>query len=89
MKGDMSDETVPKRQYTEEFGLEAVRLVDSVGGHEAARRLGVPIATLSNWSRRSRKASGKEMTEPAPAGHARRSPTDLEAENSRASHGTG
>jgi hypothetical protein len=47
MKVDMSDETVPKRQYTEEFRLEAVRLVDSVGGHEAARRLGIPIATLS------------------------------------------
>jgi transposase-like protein len=48
----MSKETVPKRQYIEEFRLEAVRLADSVGGHEAARRLGIPIATLSNWHRR-------------------------------------
>lgn len=79
----MSKETVPKRQYTEEFRLEAVRLADSVGGHEAARRLGIPIATLSNWHRRRRKAPGEETTKSAPGGHARRSPTDLEAENSR------
>jgi transposase len=83
MEVNMGEETVPRRQYTEEFRLEAVRLADSVGGHEAARRLGIPIATLSNWSRRRRKASGKEMTESAPDGHARRSPADLEAENSR------
>ena len=79
----MSEESVRKRQYTEEFKLEAVRLADSVGGHEAARRLGIPIATLSNWSRRRRKAFGKELMESAPSGPARRSPTDLEAENSR------
>lgn len=79
----MSEETVPKRQYTEEFKLEAVRLADSVGRHEAARRLGIPIATLSNWSRRRHKAPGKELMESAPSGPARRSPTDLEAENSR------
>ena len=79
----MSEETVPKRRYTEEFKVEAVRLADSVGGHEAARRLGIPIATLSNWSRRRRKAPGKESIESAPSGPVRRSPTDLEAENSR------
>ena len=83
MEVEMSEETVPKRQYTEEFKVEAVRLADSVGGHEAARRLGVPIATLSNWSRRRRKAPGKESIESAPSGPVRRSPTDLEAENSR------
>lgn len=79
----MSEKTVPKRQYTEEFKLEAVRLADSVGGHEAARRLGIPIATLGNWYRRRRKALGKESMESAPSARARRSPTDLEAENSR------
>ena len=62
----MSEESVPKRQYIEEFKLEAVRLADSVGSHEAARWLGIPIATLSNWSRRRRKAPGKETTESAP-----------------------
>ena len=81
MEGDMSEGTVPKRQYTEEFRLEAVRLADAVGGHEAASRLGIPIATPSNWRRR--KAPGAETTEPASDRHARQSPTDLEAENSR------
>lgn len=56
----MSEETVPKRQYTEEFRTEAVLPAESVGGHEAARRLGIPSATLSNWCRRQRKAPGKE-----------------------------
>jgi hypothetical protein len=35
---------LPKRQYTQEFKAQAVRLAVSVGGHEAARRLGVPMA---------------------------------------------
>ncbi len=42
----MSEKSVPKRQYTDEFKIEAVRLAESVGQHEAARRLGVPVATL-------------------------------------------
>lgn len=42
----------PKRPNTQEFKTEAVRLAASVGGHEAARRFGVPVATLGNWSRR-------------------------------------
>ena len=83
MEVNMGDEAIPKRQYTEEFRQEAVRLAASVGGHEAARRLGIPIATLGNWCRRSRKVPGKETIQSAPGGHARRSPTDLEAENSR------
>ena len=45
----MQDRTVPKRQYTDEFKTEAARLTESVGTHEAARRLGVPVATLGNW----------------------------------------
>ncbi len=52
----MSEKLVPKRQYTDEFKVEAISLAESVGQHEAARRLGVPVATLGNWSRRSRSA---------------------------------
>ncbi|MBB1241883.1 IS3 family transposase, partial [Klebsiella pneumoniae] len=48
----MKEGRLPKRQYTEEFKAEAVRRAGSVGGHEAARRLGVPVARLGNWSRR-------------------------------------
>ncbi|WP_155638168.1 transposase, partial [Burkholderia cepacia] len=51
----MSEKSVPKRQYTDEFKVEAVRLAESVGQHEAVRRLGVPVATLGNWMRRSRR----------------------------------
>ena len=79
----MGEEALPKRQYTEEFRAEAVRLADSVGGHEAARRLGIPIATLGNWCRRSRKPPGKETTESMSGGHADWSPIELEAEDSR------
>lgn len=48
----MRDNKVPKRQYTEEFKTEAVRLSVSVEEHEAARRLGIPGATVGNWLRR-------------------------------------
>ncbi len=52
----MRDSKLPKRQYTDEFKVEATRLAESVGGREAARRLGVPVATLRNWKRRSAAA---------------------------------
>jgi transposase len=50
---------VPKRQYTEEFKTEAVRPAQSIGQHEAARLLGVPMATLGNWTRRERNLGGQ------------------------------
>jgi len=79
----MKEGRLPKRQYTEEFKAEAVRLAASVGGHEAARRLGVPVATLGNWSRRRRALSDGRAT-PAPVDTpARRPVSELEAENSR------
>lgn len=40
----MQESKLPKRQYTDEFKTEAIRLGESVGGHEAARRLGIPVA---------------------------------------------
>ena len=49
MEKGMAENVVPRRQYTKEFKVEAVRLAESVGQHEAARRLGVPVATLGNW----------------------------------------
>ncbi|EPD38346.1 hypothetical protein HMPREF9702_04526 [Delftia acidovorans CCUG 15835] len=79
----MREGRLPKRQYTEEFKAEAVRLAASVGGHEAARRLGVPVATVGNWSRRgvtSAATSGAAVSGEAPA---RRPVSELEAENSR------
>ncbi len=80
----MKEGRLPKRQYTEEFKAEAVRLAASVGGYEAARRLGVPVATVGNWSRRgvgsATDASGAAAPGEAPA---RRPVSELEAENSR------
>lgn len=79
----MREGKLPKRQYTQEFKAEALRLAASVGGHEAARRLGVPVATLGNWSRRgivSTDANVMAVVSDAPA---RRPVSELEAENSR------
>jgi transposase len=72
---------VSSRQYTEEFKHEAVRLSESVGVAQAAKRLDIPESSLGNW--RKRKAAGK-LTEPqAGASPTKRGPTELEAENSR------
>jgi transposase len=47
-------EVVANRQYTDEFKVEAVRLGESIGGNQAANRLGVPESSLWNWMRLSR-----------------------------------
>jgi transposase len=47
-------ESVLNRQYTGEFKLEAVRLAESIGGNQAAKRLGIPDSSLWNWIRLSR-----------------------------------
>lgn len=81
----MHDSKLPKRQYTDEFKVEAIRLSQSVGGHEAARRLGVPVATLGNWKRRAVApgTGAPEVALNASAVPTRRPVSDLEAENSR------
>ncbi len=78
----MAENVVPRRQYTKEFKVEAVRLAESVGQHEAARRLGVPAATLGNWCRDQRDGNAQASRGPAPSS-SRRPVSDLEAENSR------
>ena len=42
----MKRETVSNRQYTDEFKLEALRLAESVGVNQAAKRLGIPGSSL-------------------------------------------
>jgi transposase len=81
----MRDSKVPKRQYTDEFKVEAIRLAESVGGHQAARRLGVPAATLGNWKRRrvAVDIAAPEVVVGAAALSTRRPVSELEAENSR------
>jgi len=81
----MSEKSVPKRQYTDEFKVDAIRLAETVGQHEAARRLGVPVATLGNWSRRSRSSedAGETSARDVIAARSTRPISELEAENSR------
>ena len=74
-------EEIPKRQYTLEFKIEAVRLAESIGGNPAAKRLGVPESSLGNWIRLSRL--GKLQEGNASATPVRRVPTELEAENAK------
>lgn len=74
-------ENVPNRQYTLEFKIEAVRLAESIGGNQAAKRLGIPDSSVWNWIRLSR--AGKLKAADPSAAPIRRAPTELEAENAR------
>lgn len=73
--------TVPNRQYTDEFKLEAVRLAESAGGNQAAKRLGIPDSSLWNWIRLSR--AGKLSADGDSAVAVKRPQSELEAENVR------
>lgn len=72
---------VPNRRYTDEFKVEAVRLAESVGGNQAAKRLDVPESSLWNWVKLSR--AGKLVATQAGIAPVKRSVTELEAENGR------
>ena len=74
-------ESVPNRQYTDEFKVEAVRLSESIGGNQAAKRLGIPDSSLWNWIRLSR--AGKLKAVAGTAVPVKRSVAEVEAENSR------
>lgn len=76
----MKKETVPNRQYTDEFKLEALRLAEAVGVNQAAKRLGIPASSVGNWVRLKR--NGK-LTATVGAAPIKRSPAELEAENHR------
>ncbi|WP_404989906.1 transposase [Caballeronia sp. LP003] len=81
----MSEKRGLKRQYTGEFKDEAIRLAESVEQHEAARRLGEPVATFGNWSARSRAAKriGEVDSHEGKSTRSTRPDNELEAENSR------
>jgi transposase len=74
-------ELVGNRQYTDEFKVEAVRLGESIGGNQAAKRLGIPESSLRNWIRHSR--AGKLKTAGTTAAPVKRSVAEVEAENAR------
>ena len=72
---------VPNRQYTDEFKVEAVRLAESIGGNQAAKRLGIPDSSLWNWMRLNR--AGKLKATQGSQGQVKPGARDLEAENER------
>jgi transposase len=74
-------EAVPNRRYTEEFKTEAVRLALSTGGNGAAKRLGIPQSTMTNWVRQSREGASAPV--PGAAAAVKRPVSELEAENAR------
>jgi transposase len=44
-----------RRNYTDEFKMQAVALAESVGRTEAARQLDISVKTLDNWVDAARK----------------------------------
>ena len=74
-------ELVGNRRYTDEFKVEAVRLGESIGGNQAAKRLGVPESSLWNWIMRSR--AGKLKAADGAAVAVKRSVSEVEAQNAR------
>lgn len=74
-------EAVPNRRYTDEFKLEAVRAAGSIGGNAAAKRLGVPQSTVTNWVRGAREGTLREA--PGEGVAVKRPVSELEAEVSR------
>jgi transposase len=74
-------ELVANRQYTDEFKVEAVRLGESIGGNQAAKRLGIPESSLWNWIRLTR--AGKLRAAVGAAVAVKRSVSEVEAENAR------
>ena len=77
----MGKKEVQDRRYTDEFKIEAVRLAESIGGNQAAKRLGMPESSLGNWVRLKR--AGKLRALDGKAVAARRPVSELEAENAR------
>jgi transposase len=72
---------VPSRRYTDEFELEAVRLMDSVGVTEAARRLSTSQGNLYTW--REKVQSGELTMADGKLVPIRAGPVDLATENDR------
>ena len=77
----MGKKEVADRRYSDEFKVEAVRLAESIGGNQAAKRLGMPESSLHNWVRLKR--AGKLRALNGAAVSAKRPVSQLEAENAR------
>lgn len=73
---------VPNRRYPPEFKLEAIRLAETVGVNEAAKRLGIPQSSIGNWLRITRRGATVAPTR-ASAVDSACATDELEAENAR------
>jgi transposase len=58
-----------------------VRLAESIGGNQAAKRLGIPDSSMRNWVRLSR--AGKLKVAKGTRGQVKPGVRDLESENER------
>ncbi len=72
---------VPSRRYTDEFKVEAVRLLDAVGVAEASRRLNTSDGNLYKW--RDKVAKGELGGVDGKVVPIKSGPMDLAAENDR------
>jgi transposase len=72
---------VPNRRYTDEFKVEAVRLMDSVGVAEASRRLSTPQGNLYKW--RDKVKNGELSVGDGKVVPIKSGPVDLASENDR------
>lgn len=79
----MGEKLVSKRQYTEEFKTEAVRLAQSVGQQEAVRHSGVPVATVGSWTRREHNLEATSASRIAASSPVKRPVGEMEAEITR------
>ena len=50
-----AEEKKQMRKYPQEFKLDAVKLAKEIGCTKAAKELGIPIATLETWLKKSKK----------------------------------
>jgi transposase len=72
---------VPNRRYTDEFKIEAVRLMGSVGVAEAGRRLSTSQGNLYKW--RDKVKSGELSLGDGKSVPIKAGPQDLASENDR------
>ena len=55
-------QTIPCRQFTDDFKAQAVTLAETIGPAKAARQLDISVKTLANWLAASR--SGQPLSSP-------------------------
>ena len=72
---------VPNRRYPPEFKLKAIRLAETVGVNEAAKRLGIPQSSIGNWLRITRR--GATVAPTKSGADALSGKADIEVKNAR------